>query len=185
MNLSSGKTLTTIISMKPDIMLDLETLGSNPGSVIVSIGAVKFSPKKGITDKFYIVIDPQSCVDVGLTIQASTVMWWLQQGEESRLAITKNGVSLKAALFLFSNWVGDHGANVWGNGATFDNVLLADAYRAASVKRPWSHTDDRCYRTIKNLNPGIAIRRSGTQHNALDDAISQANHLIQIFLNQP
>ena len=29
--------------MKPQIMLDLETLGTRPGSVITSIGAVKFA----------------------------------------------------------------------------------------------------------------------------------------------
>ena len=38
--------------MKTQIMLDLETLGTKPDSVIVSIGAVKFSPTE-IYDSFY------------------------------------------------------------------------------------------------------------------------------------
>ena len=37
--------------------------------------------------------------------------------------------------------------------------------------------------TIKNLSPDIRIETSGTRHNALDDAVSQAHHLIKIFNN--
>jgi len=39
--------------MKTQIMLDIETLGTRPGSVITSIGAVKFGGGE-ITSDFYI-----------------------------------------------------------------------------------------------------------------------------------
>jgi DNA polymerase III epsilon subunit-like protein len=54
------------------VMLDLETLGHTPGSVIVSIGAVKFGGGK-ILDTFYHRIDAQSCVEHGLKMDVSTV----------------------------------------------------------------------------------------------------------------
>lgn len=70
---------------------------------------------------------------------------------------------------------------IWGNGASFDNVILANAYRAASIQQPWAYWNDRCYRTLKKRYLDIALRRQGTHHNALDDAISQAEHLITIW----
>lgn len=163
-------------------MLDLETLGKSPGSVIVSIGAVKFGDRS-IVSKFYWHIDPQSCVDVGLTLDASTVLWWLQQNEAARLEICKPALPLTNVLIAFTAWLDDSNANVWGNGATFDNTLLTAAYEAAHIPRPWSHINDRCYRTVKNANRDIPIDpyKVGTHHNAVDDAESQALHLMAIW----
>jgi exodeoxyribonuclease VIII len=44
----------------------------------------------------------------------------------------------------------------------------------------WEFWKDRCYRTIKNCYPDVPFDRRGTHHNALDDARSQALHLIAI-----
>jgi exodeoxyribonuclease VIII len=70
---------------------------------------------------------------------------------------------------------------IWGNGASFDNVILANAYRRNDLNIPWKYYNDRCYRTMKSLAPHIKMEREGTHHNALSDAISQANHLIRIM----
>lgn len=74
---------------------------------------------------------------------------------------------------------------VWGNGAAFDNVILRRAYERTSresMKAPWPHWNDRCYRTIKGLyGHQVKIERTGTHHHALDDAASQARHLIRML----
>lgn len=59
--------------------------------------------------------------------------------------------------------------------------MLASAYRRDGSKTPWRYTNDRCYRTIKSLYPHIPMERTGTHHNAADDAASQAAHLIAIM----
>ena len=69
---------------------------------------------------------------------------------------------------------------MWGNGATFDNVILANAYRGAGLPVPWKFWNDKCYRTIKGFFPQIKLQRIGTHHNAQDDAESQAWHLINM-----
>ena len=69
---------------------------------------------------------------------------------------------------------------VWGNGASFDNVILSESYYRAAILRPWPFWKDRCYRTIKTIYPDVELVRSGTHHNALDDARTQAEHLIAI-----
>lgn len=165
-----------------NIMLDLETMGSGSNAAIVAIGAVKFS-KHGLGDEFYRVVDLYSSHGYGLTIDPSTVMWWLQQSHDARLALCKNGVSLCDALTDFSDWVGNHKeAKMWGNGSDFDNVILANAYDAVGRQRPWQFWNSRCYRTVKNLlGKNTELVRVGTVHNALDDAKSQAEHLLKIL----
>lgn len=72
------------------------------------------------------------------------------------------------------------GVRVWGNGSDFDNVILRNAYAAIGSTYPWRYNDNMCYRTIKNLAPDVKMARQGVHHNALDDARSQALHLIAI-----
>jgi hypothetical protein len=161
------------------VMVDLETLGNGSNAVIIAIGAVEFD-LNGLGREFYMTVDPQSCVDAGLKMDVSTVMWWLQQSTEARAAFKKPGVPLEIALSEFASWY-PAGAALWGNGATFDNVILGNAYRALNGKQPWEFWNDRCYRTLKNLHPHIKMDRSGTYHNALDDAKSQALHAARIL----
>ena len=160
-------------------MLDLETLGTRPGSAIRAIGAVKFDGEK-ITSEFYQRIDLRSCVAHGLVIDASTVLWWLGQSDAARHEFTRSGVALSVGLELFRVWIEDADAQVWGNGAAFDNALLAEAYARLDQRTPWKFTNDRCYRTLKALYPVADFVGVGTHHHALDDARSQALHLIGI-----
>jgi hypothetical protein len=44
----------------------------------------------------------------------------------------------------------------------------------------WRSYNGRCYRTVKQQFPDIKLTRFGTYHNALDDAYSQAEHMVQI-----
>jgi exodeoxyribonuclease VIII len=160
-------------------MLDLETLGTSPDSVIIAIGAVKFD-NDCVYDRFYQVVDPDSCVKAGLKIDADTVMWWMQQDIKAREVFKTKGVPLKTALLQFAEWVEEDEA-VWGNGADFDNVLLSTAYRLCNAPTPWKYYNNRCYRTMKNMYPSIKAAHTGVKHNALDDAEAQAVHLIKIL----
>jgi hypothetical protein len=176
--------------MTTRIMLDLETLGTSPGSAILAIGAVKFGGGQ-ILAEFYQRVNLKSCTQYDLKIDPDTVLWWLQQSDEARMEVTKEGRHLAMVLRSFGEWV--HTAQhaemegepeVWGNGASFDNVLLAVAYDRIGITPPWKcHQNSRCYRTVKNLYPDVQMERSGTHHNALDDARSQAMHLMAMLPN--
>ena len=173
--------------MTTDVMADLETLGTNSFAVILSIGAVKFDPfgdpeAEDAYDTFHVYVDPASCVMHGLSMDTSTVMWWLAQSKESQTYQTEaKRIGLPEALAEFSKWFGDKSLPLWGNGATFDNVILGNAYRACGMEQPWKFWDDRCYRTVKDLAPEIEIERLGTHHNAVHDAMSQARHLQFVY----
>ena len=168
-------------------MLDIETLGTAPGSVILSIGAVRFS-EGGLGDTFYTTIDIDSSQAAGLKISAPTLCWWLRQNTAALREITRGVHPLPNALKQFSDWLCAHPlAGIWGNGSDFDNALLASAYDAIGVTPPWSHKVNRCYRTIRaanrNLNHMATAKATGTAHHALDDAKNQALHLIAIWSN--
>lgn len=165
-----------------NVMVDLETLGTGSSAVIVSIGACKFDVLNGIADDiFYAVVDPETCVVTGMQMDTSTVVWWMSQKEEARKVFSDAAaVPIEDALRSFSAWYPE-GAALWGNGASFDNTILANAYRLAGIKSPWEFWNDRCYRTLKNLSPEIHYERTGVHHNALDDALFQAGHAIKIL----
>jgi hypothetical protein len=169
-----------------DIMVDLETLSSAPNACIVSIGATVFSSigqfMAGVHN-FYSVVDPKSSQRLGGSIDADTVKWWAQQSDGARAVFSSpDAVHLMHALGEFRRFCARfERPRIWGNGASFDNVVLRCAYEEVSRPVPWEWRDDRCYRTLKNLRPDIPFERSGEAHNALCDAIDQARHAERIF----
>lgn len=168
------------------VMLDLETAGQGPDAAIIAIGACQFDPATGdIAERCYLPVDLASSVAAGGIIDPSTVTWWLRQGDAARTELTRPALQIGSALDAFAVWlarIGDPAkTEVWGNGAAFDNVILAGAYKRLGLAVPWRFFNDRCYRTIKSLHPAIKLDRAGTHHNALDDAESQARHLMAIF----
>ncbi|MGL5669124.1 MAG: 3'-5' exonuclease [Shewanella sp.] len=171
------------------VMLDLETMGNSSNAAIIAIGAVAFNEKEIVGD-YYTQISLESSVEHGMKMDASTVIWWLKQSDNARSAFKDNekASELPVSLVDFSAWVlsliETHGdVNVWGNGVAFDNVILSNAYKACHLRQPWNFWNDRCYRTLKSTNLHIKMIRSGTHHNALDDAKSQALHLMDINAN--
>lgn len=161
-----------------NIMLDIETLGSSSNAAIISIGAVYFD-KQGLGKEFYRNIDFDSSLLAGGTVCGETLKWWFQQNEYARSSLLTNQKPLRDVLIEFREFC-DPEAKMWGNGVGFDNTILASAYKRLYMNTPWAFYNDRCYRTIKNLFSGVELERLGIHHNALDDAKSQANHLIAI-----
>lgn len=180
-----------------NIMLDLETMGTSSTAAIVAIGAVFFEPLTGETgEKFYTVIDLSDSAKFG-DLDGRTVTWWLSQSDEAREVFKdKNKVTLKQALTDFYDWVYEHcdrnyrnkpDAIVWGNGASFDNVILRNAYAHFPIEAPWFFANDRDVRTVVDLgvvmrgvNPKRTLTLKGVAHNALDDACFQVAYVSEI-----
>lgn len=166
----------------PRIMLDLETLSSRSNAVIVSIGAVPFDPVAGVRHdcKFYEVLSRGEQVGYGRHIDPATVDWWLQQSPEAQKVFKVGGTLPEVALEEFSRFVrgyaGEQEVQIWGYGSTFDNVVLGSLYSDLKLGRPWKYRGDMCHRTLVNLAKGLVEvpARTGTHHNALDDAVYQA-----------
>ena len=170
----------------PEVMLDLETMGNGPDAAIVAIGAVAFDIEAGALGPcFYCRVDLSSAINAGGVMDADTVCWWMAQDDDARAEIIADDRKpIGAALAAFSSWLqstADPEPHIWGNGAGFDNVILRGAYQRSGIPAPWAWRHDRCYRTIKALNRDIRINVAGIKHHALDDAINQTVHLLDIL----
>jgi 3'-5' exoribonuclease-like protein len=171
-----------------NVMIDLETLGTRPGSVIVAIGAVPFNRTSVDTaSTFYRVVSTRSCLAAGLSIDPDTEKWWAKQDESVRAVLeeAKDASSTgydSIGVALVDLATGIRGRFVWSNGADFDLPILAEAYlRCGLGNPPWGYQATRCYRTIRALRPDVAFVKSGVAHTALDDAISQAHHAVRLL----
>lgn len=173
------------------VMIDLETLGTQPGSVILSIGAVLFDPNAPVEEclgkEFYCVVSTGSCKEANLEINQDTLDWWDKQSAEARTVIdqaaAEGAFTLTHALEELAKFI-PAGALVWSNGANFDQPLLDVAYNRVSVNLPWKYYNSRCYRTIKALcsrDVAKALEPATVcAHNALEDAKWQALHMAKI-----
>ena len=175
-------------------MVDIETLDTVQSAVVLSIGAVVFDPySNSLGEQFYVEFtgDLDLQQKVGRTISGDTVAWWMSQGAAAkhvfadpppvgvRRVSTAQGLS-EFATFIERN--GGKNVQLWGNGADFDNVIIGSLYDSFGLKKPWSYGKNRCYRTMKRMfGDDVPMSREGVHHNGLDDAITQAVHLQEIF----
>ncbi len=170
-----------------NIMLDLETMGNTPNSAIIAIAAVYFD-ETGIGETFYKKVSLESSCDAGLEMDPDTVLWWLKQDDAARKEFEDKGEPLALVLgslryFMNPERVYSTDLKVWGKGAAFDNVILANAFRKFKMPVPWKFSKDRCFRTVQNLFPHIQIPENTEKHNALADAIWQAKYCSKALRN--
>jgi hypothetical protein len=167
-----------------NVMIDLETLGNRAGCRILSIGAVEFGAS-GLGREIYITLSPIG--QESLREDASTLEWWKRQAPEARRALDEYAASeapLSEGLAQLRDFLAPCGLDavkVWGNGADFDNSILYAAFAAAEMDTPWAFWNSRCFRTLKNLAPGVAAGARTGAHNALADAKFQAQHAVRIL----
>lgn len=182
-----------IMFVKPNsywFMIDLETLGTLPGCKIMTIGVNVFNRTDACVDTFYIRVEREN--QYGLKEDDETILWWESQSAEAKNEMfhPDNRHDLKSALLYLTDFIrmysnvdekGRSDAVVLGNGSDFDNAFLQVAYKACKLKQPWEFWNNRCYRTYKSMAPHIKISREGVHHNALDDAITQTKHLLEVI----
>lgn len=173
-----------------DIMLDLETLGTKPGCVVLSIGAKVFDPyaddsKLGAVPPmtFYRNIDLFSSLMLGLTIDPNTVDWWRKKDADAQEALLAGKVTPQKAVQHWEDWYsGQNQArapsnliNIWAKSPGFDcHVWEHVAGLVMAVPLQWDFRRFRDVRTIVAVSgideKSITAKSTGkTQHNALDD----------------
>ena len=169
------------------IVLDLETLGTEPGCPILSIGACAFDLEydniRIFYKKLHLAYQPIDKINV------DTLKWWMEQDRAAQAAAWIEGGAAEncyAALQLFGIWVdslkkisGGSGITIWGNSSSFDNEILRAAYKHCGVDAPWNFREDRDFRTLRALYKEKVPEPTfiGLRHHAKDDAIHEATWL--------
>ncbi len=172
-----------------NLMVDLETLGTAPGCVIMSIGAVGFNSNGVSSETFYAEINTADAMSSGaLFIDESTKAWWDKQEDRDILTrCEQGGMKLITAVMAFNQFAASvcgEGFTVWGNGASFDEPILREAMKSVGVDPSWKYWSSMCFRTLNFLGhkAGVPLgSKNATKHNALSDAIHQAERAVSVL----
>jgi exodeoxyribonuclease VIII len=172
--------------MNIDICIDLETLDNKVPAVITQIGAAQFDRLTGKVGRMFSAnVDAESCQKKGMTISASTVMWWLKQSKEAQNSLTAmTPLPVDEALKEFKNWAAEcrnaltDKIILWCH-ASFDFPILMRAYELCSIEPFWGYRDYRDIRTVVDLadiNLKNYRMEEGKAHNALQDVLNQIKY---------
>jgi hypothetical protein len=158
-------------------MVDIESLGTRPGAIILSAAFVRFIDEAHMT--INLSVPDQEML--GMEKDESTLAWWRDLEAKSPGAwarSTSDPRPLAIALPYIEQWLswacqGDD-MQIWCHGAPFDYPLLQELYRRANMRCPWGFWAVRDTRTLYDLaliNPkDYAVP---PPHVALNDAIGQ------------
>lgn len=182
-----------------NLMLDFETFGTDPRSIVLTLGAVAFN-KTGIVGEQLFEFDMADQVKQNRNFSADTLLWWFKQSQEARDALQPTDFKLSCANFLkqFGEFVDTNLKEVnedrselkpWGNGANFDIPIIEDIYKNTTdfkAEIPWKFWNVWCFRTFNNIFncKNMVARPHGTHHNALEDARYQTNCVLAVYKAQ-
>lgn len=168
------------------VMLDLETLGTRPDCVILTVGAIKFDPFKYDQEPgpgLYLRLNVDEQLKLGRTTDDSTIDWWAQQDPRVRDEALYNDhdrvdiATLRRDLNKFLVGV----EYIWAQGPAFDIVILEDLYRSQCWGFPWHFWQIRDSRTLFGVHGDPREKGRDQAHNALLDCYYQAQAVQKIY----
>jgi hypothetical protein len=165
-----------------DLMLDLETLGTSPDTVVVQIGACYFSNKTGkIGKKFKVNVDIDSCLREGFTVEGNAIKWWLTE-QAKNATFFNDTTNVRAAIYDFIefSWKAER---VWSH-ATFDFVIMMNYINRLGCTPGFGYKSARDIRTLLDLSHSkIKYSEDNTpragEHDALEDCIYQVGYCVK------
>lgn len=174
------------VEIYKDLMIDIETLGTTPGSVITQIGGCYFDRATGkLGETFCMNIRIQDSLDKGFIVDGGAIRFWFEQNDEARKSIIIGAEDLLSVLNRFKVFCKDAKA-VWSH-ATFDVPLLGWAFKHVGLGQPFPYRNARDIRTLVDLSK-VAYKKyekTGVSHNALDDCIHQIRYCTVCFKQLP
>lgn len=168
------------------VMLDIETLGTRPGYVVLSIAAATFRWNGTVPATFKINLDIEQQVEAGLLIDPDTEEWWEEQSAEAYGVSRTSPQPVKMALLDLSEWFDKNtngNAHVYAQGQDFDAPMLAELYRRFDATPPWQFYQLRDTRTaydIADLDRS-KVSRLGVHHAAMDDVLHQIKCVVAAY----
>lgn len=192
------------------IMIDKETLSTQPNAAFISLSAVVMdfdakTPQESLLNRFnmYVKIDSAfAYAESGAGhIDPQTIMWWFRQCDAARMD-QANGQDeardMRDVLVSFNNWVSDvanlYGVHrdrieIWSCGPMQDQNWLEHAWRDTfpdsvfSHKQAWPWWGVRCGRSFLSTFYKVkeGVANEGTLHVGIDDCCNQARKLFAII----
>ena len=174
------------------LMIDIETLGTTPDALILTVAAQSFDPVGDgyYNQSYYARVDFDSQLD--RKIEDGTLKWWATQNSMAREEAfpEDDRKPLEQVLDELGKLIWQSSA-IWANGPTFDMTILEHAYKSYKKPLPWQYYRVRDARTVYMLKSDSAVLSNSqvtdvnrpASHHALDDCRRQID-LLQQTLRQ-
>ena len=164
--------------MTTHAMIDLETLGTGPDCVVLTIGGVKFNPNdiSEPWEEFYYRFDVDEQLEKGRTTQESTLEWWGKQEASVREEALGDGnrTPVLEVLQALNKWCVSANT-IWCQGPAFDICILENLLKQYNHHTPWAFWKIRDSRTLFGIMPKDPRKAmQNNLHNALADAYYQS-----------
>lgn len=187
------------------LLLDIETLGTDPNAVVLSIACVPFVLEvhtyfgELVPAGFYVKLDVQEQIKTHhRSIEDGVMKWWKKQPKDVFDAMVRpssEDMSIKEGLTLLNKFVSGiksyhfNKSYVWSRGNNFDFPILKSLYQAAGIGLPYNDWRVRDVRTAIDIMAGTDngqynLRFGGDgfiAHNPLHDAAMDAARLNELF----
>jgi hypothetical protein len=161
--------------MATHAMIDIETLGTEPGSVVLSVGAVKFDPFNSIepNNGKHWMLDVDAQTEKGRIVDESTLAWWGKQEQSIQDRAFSDVGRTDVDVFMkdLNGWLTGCEA-IWCQGPQFDMVILEDLFKNFDHHMNWFYWQVMDCRTLFKMMP--ADPRKAIQEN-LHDAQADAH----------
>jgi DNA-binding XRE family transcriptional regulator len=144
--------------MKNFLVIDTETLGTKPDSVILSLGAYFVDVEKDIPsfdkiveDGFYMKFDAKEQIDDGRTVDKATLEWWEKEGDVAKdvLAASDNDVSYTRLFEGLNNYLkGKTDYWIFARSPSFDFTVLDNIRNYNNIESLWPFYHEKDIRTF-------------------------------------
>jgi hypothetical protein len=144
--------------MKNFLVLDFESLGTSPNSVVTSFGAYYVDVEQEIPSfdeiiqtGLYLKFDIQEQINDGRKVEKATIDWWEKQNDEAKkeLEPSEDDVSYKRIFEALRNYLeGKSDYFVFARSPNFDFSLLDNIRKDLNLNRIWPFFNERDIRTF-------------------------------------
>jgi hypothetical protein len=164
-------------------MVDLETLGNGPTSVIVQIGCVAFERDTGeIKGEFLVNVDPQLEIDEGFDVDGGTIVWWMSQTEQGNNTWYKKAPheprNALLSLYEFVKKWGTKKSIMWSH-STFDAPILFYHFKKFNIRSPIRYAFWLDLRTLSMLGQGVASIPKEVRPDDAHDALADCKYQVK------
>ena len=163
-------------------MIDIETLGQGPESMVLSIAAVKFDQDQVLKSiELYPDLTEQQLQ--GQKIEVNTLEWWINHKEILSTYLQKHRKNLtfcyyQLAFFLFEK---GHQTQIWSKSPRFDLQILENLWKNQPHLWDYRSQGDVRAAEFKLKQKQIPLTRPEQAHNSLSDCLAQVANVQKLL----
>lgn len=178
------------------VMVDLETAGIEPKSIVFSWATGIYTPEW--EEKYMLLTNLSTSQQLfkNRTLNPKTIEWWMNQSKEAVEALEEDKIEPLAAIQAHCSLIRKykkslpegHSLLIWGNSYSFDiykiKSLIEDFEKDSKDLQLFDDYILRCFKSVRDVGVaylGKEYKSSNTTHIASDDIRQQAGFMRELL----